>query len=416
MYNLRKLFWMLLILAAFVLGACSLRSSKSPTSPVANPAATYTAAAKTVSAQLNQGQGGMNATYTSVAQTVVAQLTQQALGTQIVPPPATPTLPPPTPQPTNTQVPPTATQPPPTATPVPPINTSIPIPCDRATFVKDITYPDNTEVVAGTNFVKTWRIRNNGSCTWTSGYAVVFDHLEAMNGPASQQLTTGTVAPGQEIDVSVTLKAPDATGTYQGYWKLRNSAGAVFGIGDNAQSAFWVKVKVVIPVTPTPTANIVYDFLAQAPSAEWRNAATPLPWGDPQDDTPGVAAYAENVKLENNQTYSKVLATYPQRVTDGLISGLFPTYTIQDGDHFKASLGFRANCGSASVKYRFGYKEGDTVTMTNDWIKTCDGNLLAIDINLSSLKGKTVRFILEVAANGSPDGDLSMWVSPRIER
>ena len=34
--------------------------------------------------------------------------------------------------------------------------------------------PDNTEIAAGTTFVKTWRLKNNGSCTWTSGYSRVF--------------------------------------------------------------------------------------------------------------------------------------------------------------------------------------------------------------------------------------------------
>lgn len=102
-----------------------------------------------------------------------------------------------------------------------------------------------------------------------------------MGGPASAQLTTGTVAPGQLIDVSVTLKAPSTPGTYQGYWMLRNGAGAIFGIGGDARSPFWVKIKSINPATPTPSANVTFNFISKGPNAEWHNATAVLPWGDP---------------------------------------------------------------------------------------------------------------------------------------
>jgi hypothetical protein len=145
-------------------------------------------------------------------------------------------------------------------------------------------------------------LRNNGSCTWNSSYALVFDRGDSMGGPASAQLTTGTVAPGQLIDVSVTLKAPSTAGTYQGYWKLRNGAGVIFGIGADAGSPFWVKIKSINPITPTPSANVAFNFLSKASSAEWHNATTILPWGDPGEDSPGVAASLDS-KLEDSKTY-----------------------------------------------------------------------------------------------------------------
>jgi hypothetical protein len=149
-------------------------------------------------------------------------------------PPAVPTTAAP-----PTEVPATATASP-TATVTP---TSIP--CDRAAFVSDVTVPDGTDYAPGATLTKTWRLRNNGSCTWTSGYALVFDHGDSMGAPATQQLTTGTVAPGQTIDISVTLTAPASEGTYRGYFKLRNPSGVVFGIGANADVAFWVEIEVM---------------------------------------------------------------------------------------------------------------------------------------------------------------------------
>jgi len=134
-----------------------------------------------------------------------------------------------------------------TATPLPenltPVATSTPALCDRAGFVTDVTYPDNSPIKGGTDFIKTWRFKNTGTCTWDSGYAIIFERGESMGGTAALPLP-GSVAPNQEVDISVSLKAPDSPGVYQGYWMLRNAAGQIFGLGVNADKDFWVKIKV----------------------------------------------------------------------------------------------------------------------------------------------------------------------------
>jgi len=129
-----------------------------------------------------------------------------------------------------------------------PTITKTPIPCDIASYGADIdvTVPDGTEFSPGDTFTKTWRLTNAGSCTWTSGYEIIFDHGDQMDGPASQQLTSGTVAPGQSVDISVDLTAPATPGTYRGYWKLRNPSGQVFGIGASGTGAFIVEIEVVV--------------------------------------------------------------------------------------------------------------------------------------------------------------------------
>jgi hypothetical protein len=114
------------------------------------------------------------------------------------------------------------------------------VPCNVVSFVADVTTPDDTPIALGAAFVKTWRLKNDGSCTWTSGYQLVFDSGDQMGGPASQQLTPGTVAPGGTLDVSVNLTAPAAAGTYKGNWKLREPGGAVFGL---STGSFWVQIQ-----------------------------------------------------------------------------------------------------------------------------------------------------------------------------
>lgn len=112
---------------------------------------------------------------------------------------------------------------------------------NRARFVADVTIPDDTNLEAGSAFVKTWRLRNAGTCTWGSGYSLVFAGGEQMGGPASAPLAV-TVRPGEVVDVSVTLAAPLDPGAHRGYWQLRSADGSLFGIGYGGNRPFWVQV------------------------------------------------------------------------------------------------------------------------------------------------------------------------------
>ncbi|MGD8850711.1 MAG: NBR1-Ig-like domain-containing protein [Anaerolineales bacterium] len=177
---------------------------------------------------------------TYAAQTVEARLTRA-----VEDPPAEETSPaaPTTPAPataTNTQEAPTSTN-----TPIP---TETEIPCNRATFVQDVTIPDGTDLEPDEDFTKTWRLRNAGSCTWDTDYELLFKDGDAMDGPASQDLS-GSVAPGETVDISVDLTAPNSEGSYKGFWWLRSDAGIVFGVGSSGDVPFYVEIDVVIEET-----------------------------------------------------------------------------------------------------------------------------------------------------------------------
>jgi len=185
----------------------------------------------------NVGASGGNAEQTAVAGTLTAIVSQ-------APPEAASDTPLPaseTPPPPSETLAATATL---TSTSTSTV-TLTPQPCDAAAFVKDVTYPDGSEVFLGASFTKTWRLKNVGTCTWTSGYKLIFDSGDRMSAPDSVTLTGGTVPPGASVDVSVDLKAPGEEGTFQGYFKIRNPSGVVFGIGPTASGAFWVKIKAI---------------------------------------------------------------------------------------------------------------------------------------------------------------------------
>jgi len=117
-------------------------------------------------------------------------------------------------------------------------------PCEKAEFLDDITIPDGTSVNPGFSFLKTWRIKNTGTCAWTAAYQLVFvgGNLSGENGIIPLK---NTANPGEIIDLTIPLVAPSQPGVYEGYWKLRNPQGYIFGTGDNGSDAFWVKIVVV---------------------------------------------------------------------------------------------------------------------------------------------------------------------------
>ncbi|HEX2995640.1 MAG TPA: NBR1-Ig-like domain-containing protein [Anaerolineales bacterium] len=144
-----------------------------------------------------------------------------------------------------TAIPATSTPIPATNTPVPPTNTPLPTAvsyCDWVKFVKDVTIPDGTKLSTGEIFTKTWRLQNRGTCAWTPDYMLVFTGGDPMGATTAVRLP-GYVAPGQTVDVSVTLTAPASAGSYTGYWMLRNPSGTLFGAGNKANEPFYVVIK-----------------------------------------------------------------------------------------------------------------------------------------------------------------------------
>lgn len=145
----------------------------------------------------------------------------------------------------------TATQPAQTTAETTPAKT-----CDAGEFVTDVTVPDGTSFTPGQTFTKTWRLKNTGSCTWTTSYRVIFDSGNSLGAPASFNLPT-SVPPDAIVDISVQMKAPDAVKEYESHWKLQNASGVIFGLGDDGQKSFWVKIKVETAVLPFAITKVV---------------------------------------------------------------------------------------------------------------------------------------------------------------
>jgi type II secretory pathway pseudopilin PulG len=178
-------------------------------------------------------------TATSAAITLQARATEAA---RLTAPPVV-TVPAPTSLPTLI-TPAVSDTPTPSATPRP-SPTITPVPCNKAEFVKDVNYPDDTEVEIGTTFTKTWRLKNVGTCSWTTDYDLVFDRGDRMDAPSAQQLSASAIDPSETFDVSVQLTAPDQPDTYRADFKLRSGDGVLFGVGTSGLASFWVQIEAV---------------------------------------------------------------------------------------------------------------------------------------------------------------------------
>lgn len=369
--------------------------------PTLKPGAVYTLAAQTVSAQLTLSADGTPQTGADSAQSPTKTL-----------------APSPTPVPDNVL---TQNAPPPEDTPSPGEELY-----DHLTFLEDVTYPDGADVPPGATFTKTWRLKNTGTHTWTPGYSLVFEHGDAMGAPASLQFTADVVEPGEIIDVSVDLIAPENLGTYQGYWMLRNLEGELFGSGDLSEP-FWVKVDVVTGL------DVAFDFNAYADEATWGTGTTPLDFTAPDEDALAFGPSTEvgdafvdlrnNLNLENGRKSDWVLETYPSPGVNKYLFGKYPTYTINAGEYLTGKVGLLANpggsCSNGDVRFQVKYTVNDDLSsMETLWEedKTCDGMLHDFQVDLSDLEDQEIQFYIVVIANTSTEENHAIWDSLAVKR
>lgn len=98
----------------------------------------------------------------------------------------------------------------------------------QSDFVKDVTIPDGTLIEAGERFIKTWRMRNSGTCDWPEDrHRIVFAGGDQL-GPASIGMPATNV--GEELDISLEMQAPPEPGSYQGTWELWDEKGKPYGL------------------------------------------------------------------------------------------------------------------------------------------------------------------------------------------
>ncbi|KAK4309378.1 hypothetical protein Pmani_018994 [Petrolisthes manimaculis] len=172
-----------------------------------------------------------------------------------------------------------------------------------ARYIKDITFPDGSEVAPGAEFIKTWRVANSGIWTWNEKTTLCkwtqVRFRDAPAGwklkPALKKIVCPPLEPGQESDISITFTAPSEPGWYATHWRFCQR-GRLFG------NQMWCAVHVV----DNPDSNAVLAGSLEVPERDKRSEEEPglhtpqekVPQGDDNtsDNTSGVATMVEEVQ------------------------------------------------------------------------------------------------------------------------
>jgi hypothetical protein len=218
----------------------------------------------------------VDAIYTSAAQTVAVQISLTAAAQPSSTPISTST-----PQATNT---------------LPSLSTFTSFPtlagfaissgaCNSA-YVADVTIPDNMSMAPNQSFTKTWKLKNTGSCTWTTAFKLVFISGDNMNATSTN--LAASVAPNQESDISIALQAPNKAGTLTSIWRLQDDQGQYFGTTITVVINTGGATLTVTPTGPTPTKT---TSSASATSTTAAPSNTPTITSTPSDSpTPPTPA------------------------------------------------------------------------------------------------------------------------------
>ncbi|MBN1231498.1 MAG: hypothetical protein JXA19_06525 [Anaerolineales bacterium] len=170
-----------------------------------------------------------------------------------------------------------------------------------ATFQEDISYPPYVSVSGGNQFIKIWRIKNDGDCVWTPDYTMIYVGGDAMDNLSFVNFPQVT-APGESVDLAVEFTAPIYEGIYSSDWILKSDTEEIFGVGPVGSQT---PLNLTIKVSP----EILWDELGE-PS-----------WSDSFDDASNWVEYndvfirdhVENGSLvvESRKNYDTWLVTYP---------------------------------------------------------------------------------------------------------
>lgn len=274
----------------------------------------------------------------------------------------------------------------PTNTPNP---TNTPPPsCDQAPLIASFTASPNP-------------ITTGGSTTLSWGAVTGADEASIDNGIG------GVGTPG-----SVTVN-PSSTTTY-----------TLTATGCGGTSTRQVTVTVN---SPQPSGvQLIYDFLASAPSAQWYSGIYPtssgyLTWGT-QANTDGTNPEGfmriYTGALEDGSS-PQSLETHPKWVTDGFIVGRYTIPgTLQAGTHFRTKYGFIAGAGG-QVQFVAGIIVGSNPAVRFlDVTKTRTGSLNDADVDLSAYAGQSnvLIYFEAIGRNTTANQCWAVWVNPRLEK
>ena len=161
----------------------------------------------------------------------------------------------------------------------------------------------------------------------------------------------------------------------------------------------------------------LYDFIQMAEDAYWETG-TPtegetIEFGGPDTDPKGFAMYKSNVKLNDGETYSRILETHPRWQPDGWIKGTYSNIYIPEGGatlHGKVGFISGGTAGSVKIKIWLSWSGGaEKIYLRifdldySDGVRTFEAGVPGAAL------GHTCNFHIKVEAGESSGQDWVAW-------
>ena len=221
------------------------------------------------------------------------------------------------------------------------------------------------------------------------------------------------VKPGETVDISINLRAPNTQGNYSSYWLIRDNNGNQFGLGSAGEKPFWVNIQVITPKV------IYYDLAEKYCDATWTNTNATLPCpGDTSSTSTGYVIKDNKPQLETGSFDNEpALFVRVDDSSQGYIQGKFPEFTVKSGDRFRTIIGCAYPNKNCYVQFELLYSaDGKPTESLGSWDEKNEGQFMRLDIDLSSLRDKQVTLILRVSNNSNSNDDVAFWLHPRVVR
>ncbi len=289
-------------------------------------------------------------------------------------------------------------------------------PKDIALLLGTLSMSPGSEVYAGEKFYVTWRIRNIGETVWNEDYSLVYIGGEAFGQDPALPLSV-EVAPGEIIDLTLVLTAPELSGNYRGEWLLVAPDGEGFGVGYEDPQPLLVDVVVDYHSVDLGDHELRLLFMDYS-TAEWRDQHGPAfcsAFGN--IGVHGLVTREDQVVFEGeNKENEPTLILQPAQGEGGFIEGRFTPYHVTARNYFTTYIGCleEGKFCDVSIKIYVQVVGESSVDLYWEGGQINDGEWVRIHQPLEKYRNDDIIFIFRVENNGDATGDIVGWLGPMI--
>lgn len=126
---------------------------------------------------------------------------------------------------------------------------------NKGLLIRDVTYEDVNRIDPGRTVTKSWRVKNIGTCTWTSAYGLAWTNSAGLVDTERIIPLDLTITPNETQNIEANLVVPEQSGRYRWTWFLVDENREPFSVAISGREPLVFEFVVPQPATPTPTST-----------------------------------------------------------------------------------------------------------------------------------------------------------------